>query len=83
MPALRARLRAIDTATVRKIYHANYWRPASCPDLPAPIALFHFDTAVNQGTGRATRFLQTALGVEVDGEIGPITLGRRRRGRSL
>jgi uncharacterized protein (TIGR02594 family) len=74
IPALRARLRAIDTATVRQIYRANYWQPASCADLPAPIALFHFDTSVNQGVSRATRFLQTALAVDADGEVGPITL---------
>lgn len=74
VPALRSRLRAIDKATVRQIYRANYWQPACCAELPAPIALFHFDASVNQGVSRATRFLQTALGVEVDGEIGPITL---------
>lgn len=42
--------------------------------LPPPLALFHFDTAVNQGVGAAARMLQQALSVIVDGEIGPITL---------
>jgi lysozyme family protein len=36
----------------------------------------HFDCAVNQGVGDAARFLQEALvGLDVDGEIGPKTLG--------
>jgi uncharacterized protein (TIGR02594 family) len=72
--SLKARLRAIDDATVRQIYIANYWQPASCAELPASLALFHFDTAVNQGVRRAVPFLQKALGVEADGEIGPVTL---------
>ena len=33
----------------------------------------HFDCAVNQGVSRATRFLQQAVGTEVDGEVGPLT----------
>ena len=61
VPALRSRLRAIDKATVRQIYRANYWQPACCADLPAPIALFHFDASVNQGVSRTTRFPSPAL----------------------
>lgn len=66
-------LRAISDDLVRRIYLERYWRPASCPDLPSGIAVFHFDTAVNMGVGTAARMLQQALGVEADGEIGPIT----------
>jgi lysozyme family protein len=43
------------------------------------LALFHFDTAVNMGVGTAARMLQTALGVDADGEIGPITLATASR----
>src|SRR5581483_849958 len=46
---LKAELRAIPAATVRRIYHDSYWLTACCPELPPPLALFHFDTAVNQG----------------------------------
>jgi lysozyme family protein len=38
----------------------------------------HFDAAVNHGVGNAARMLQEALGVPVDGEIGPETLGAAR-----
>jgi uncharacterized protein (TIGR02594 family) len=71
---LEAELRAIPQATVRRIYHEGYWRPASCPALPASLALFHFDAAVNQGVAAAARMLQEAVGATIDGEIGPETL---------
>lgn len=66
-------LRAIRPETVRTIYHKRYWRPASCAELPAGLDLMHFDAAVNHGVGGATRFLQRAVHVEADGEIGPLT----------
>jgi uncharacterized protein (TIGR02594 family) len=72
---LKAELRAISDQTVAAIYRDRYWQPACCPDLPPALAHFHFDAAVNQGVGGATRMLQEALGVAIDGEIGPITLG--------
>ena len=68
-------LQHIDQTTVRAIYEANYWRAAHCDELPAAIALMHFDAAVNHGPARAAKFLQAALGVTEDGEIGPETLG--------
>jgi len=71
---LKADLRRIPDADVRHIYLERYWRPARCPDLPMPLAHFHFDCAVNQGVAGAARMLQAALGVAVDGEIGPLTL---------
>ena len=72
-PEMRARLRDIDTATLRSIYRSHYWLPAGCASLRPALALLHFDAAVNQGVDRAIRLLQDAVGVEVDGEIGPIT----------
>jgi uncharacterized protein (TIGR02594 family) len=72
--SLKSELRQIPTATVRRLYEQNYWQAASCPELPPPLALFHFDTAVNQGVAGAARMLQQTAGAEVDGEIGPLTL---------
>lgn len=71
-------LKAIDDATVHDIYHARYWQPASCALLPEAIAAMHFDAAVNHGVGGAIRLLQAALGVAVDGDIGPQTLQAAR-----
>ena len=72
--ALKAELKAITPDTVRRIYHHNYWNAACCPELPPPLALFHFDVAVNQGVVGAARMLQQAVAAEIDGEIGPLTL---------
>lgn len=56
------------------IYFKNYWLTAKCDKLQSPLAEVHFDAAVNHGVGRAAKMLQEALGVEVDGIIGPNTL---------
>ena len=66
-------LKAIDRATVGEIYRRRYWDAARCAELPAPLALMHFDAAVNHGVGTAIRILQEAVGATVDGEIGPET----------
>lgn len=59
----------------REIYFDNYWMPAKCGQMPEPLDLIVFDTAVNMGVGRSARFLQMALGIElVDGVIGPKTM---------
>ena len=49
-------------------------RPLAVPSCRRRSALFHFDAAVNQGVVGAARMLQQAVGAEVDGEIGPLTL---------
>lgn len=71
---LKSDLRSIPDSLVRSIYETRYWQPARCPALRPSLALMHFDASVNHGVGAAARFLQEALGVEIDGEIGPITL---------
>ena len=73
--ALKEELQSISTATAGAIYAARYWRPADCDDLPPALAFFHFDTAVNHGVTGAIRLLQQAVGTDVDGEMGPLTLG--------
>jgi uncharacterized protein (TIGR02594 family) len=75
---LRSNLRSLPDELVRKIYLTRYWQPARCSELRPSLALMHFDACVNHGVGTAARFLQEALGVESDGEIGPITLTAAR-----
>lgn len=72
-PVLLAALKSIAADEVRAIYHTRYWLPSLAGELPAALGFMHFDTSVNQGVGTAARFLQAALGVDVDGEIGPLT----------
>ena len=74
LSGLKQALRDIPAQTVETIYRERYWQAGACAQLPAALAFMHFDAAVNHGTGRAARFLQTALGVAADGEIGPLTL---------
>lgn len=58
------------------IYHRDYWVRLRCDELPAPVAVFLFDTAVNCGNRRAVQMLQRAISVKDDGAIGPVTIGR-------
>lgn len=75
---LKAELKKISQSDVAAIYRKNYWQRAECALFSPGLALMHFDCAVNQGVSRAIRFLQTAVGTDVDGEIGPLTLGAAR-----
>jgi lysozyme family protein len=68
-------VRALTLAEAASIYSQRYWDAASCGALPSGIDLAVFDCAVNQGVGRAARFLQQAARVKADGRIGPGTLG--------
>lgn len=70
----RGDMRNIPMSVVRAIYRESYWDPAKCDALPAHIRLIHFDSAVNSGVGRASRWLQEAVGTTVDGIIGRNTL---------
>lgn len=87
-PATRAtrvrELRAISDDLVREIYLQRYWRPSRASEMPAAIGFMHFDASVNHGLTGAARLLQGALtrqqpSLDVDGEIGPLTLGAAAR----
>jgi lysozyme family protein len=59
---------------VKRIYKSDYWDAIHGDILPRAIGILVFDSAVNQGPRRAIKFMQRALGVDVDGVIGPRTL---------
>jgi lysozyme family protein len=64
--------------TARAIYRSLYWNPLRADALPPGVDLSVFDTGVNAGIWASARLLQRALGFtgeEVDGCIGPETLG--------
>ena len=58
----------------RKIYYDDYWHPMRCHLISYPKGLCLFDSAVNQGKRRASRFAQKSAGVTDDGIIGNQTL---------
>jgi lysozyme family protein len=60
-------------ALIANIYHDDYWLPR-CPDLPLGVDYVYFDTCVNAGPRQATKTLQSAVGVIIDGGFGPKTL---------
>lgn len=70
----RLDIRALTLAQAGEIYRRDYWDRASCPQLPPPLALLVFDAAVNNGVGRAVRWLQAAHGVAQTGVAGPDTI---------
>ncbi|ANR86430.1 peptidoglycan-binding protein [Vibrio cholerae 2740-80] len=59
-----------------KIYHDNYWKPASCDEWAGPVALLTFDSAVQHGVKPAIKMLQECAGIAgkgVDGLVGKDT----------
>jgi len=65
---------ALTPEIVAPMYKAKYWDKIRGDDLPAGLDYVVFDAAVNSGPGRAAKWLQSAVGVEPDGDIGPKTL---------
>ena len=58
----------------KKVYKASYWNMPRVDDLPEPIRYDVFDAAVNSGITQATKWLQAACTVTIDGKIGPETV---------
>jgi lysozyme family protein len=72
-------IKHVPCATVRAVYLADFWNRTRCDALPPGVDLMVFDHAVNAGADRAGRALQLAVGHrrdDVDGAVGPDTLGR-------
>lgn len=67
-------IRNLTRADAESIYRRDYWDAIHGDELPGPLAVAVFDSAVNQGAGTAKRMLQIALKVTVDGVIGPKTI---------
>jgi Glycosyl hydrolase 108 len=74
----RADVRELRRPEVDALYERNYWREVRANLVAGAgrphLALAVFDWGVNGGVVRARRYLQAALGVAIDGEIGPKTL---------
>jgi lysozyme family protein len=75
----KTEVKALSHGEAGRIYRALYWNACRADDLPSGIDLAVFDYAVNSGPDRAIRTLQAALGVAVDGQVGPLTLGAARK----
>ena len=78
-PVTEADMRALVPAQVLPFYQEKYWNACRCNDLHAGLDYLIFDIAVNSGTGRAAKFLQSAVGVEADGSVGSRTIAAVRK----
>ena len=67
-------MKDLEFEDVMPIYKKNYWDRVRADDLPEGLDLCVFDWAVNSGTGRAAKKLQSMIGTVADGGIGPNTL---------
>jgi len=73
-PATEEDMRGLTPEMVSPLYKKRYWDAVRGDDLPSGVDLCVFDCAVNAGVGRASKFLQQAVGVTADGQIGPKTI---------
>jgi lysozyme family protein len=73
-PATETDMRSLTVEMVSPLYKKRYWDAVRGDDLPSGVDLCVFDCAVNAGVGRASKFLQQAVGVTADGQIGPATM---------
>jgi len=70
----KADLRNITDYEVQNIYLTGYWVKCHCDFLPSGVDYCLFDAAVNSGPTRATRWLQQAVDVKIDGIFGSKTM---------
>ena len=67
-------LKKLSSTQIKKIYQELYWQKAGCQYFPLSVSIALFDAAVNHGPARAVKILQSAIGAEIDGEVGPETI---------
>jgi lysozyme family protein len=73
-PVSEADMRALTPEKVGKLYKQRYWDRIQADKLPKGVDYVVFDFAVNAGVGRAVKMLQSAVGSNPDGVVGPRTL---------
>jgi lysozyme family protein len=67
-------IKKLRTTDAAKVYRHEYWNKVAGDKLPDGVDYAVFDFAVNSGVSRASKYLQRAVGVKTDGEIGPVTI---------
>lgn len=72
-PVEDEQMKRLTPKLVEPLYKSLYWDRIKGDNLPVGVDYCVFDAAVNSGVGRASRWLQTAVGVEPDGSLGPKT----------
>ena len=67
-------MKNLSISIAKTIYQRDYWVAVCGDQLPAGLDLAVWDFGVNAGVGRSAKMLQELLGVDADGNIGPVTL---------
>lgn len=67
-------IRALTPDGAVEIYQREYWVHVHGDELPDPIAFALLDVSVNSGVSEGIKLLQHALGITVDGVMGPQTI---------
>ena len=71
-------MKSLPVDVAKAIYKKQYWDSVRADDLPPAIRYHVFDAAVNSGVGQAAKWLQRAVGVPDDGQVGPMTCNAAR-----
>ena len=74
-PVSRQTIIRLSKAQAKTIMHAEFWVRPGAGTMPPLIGVCFYDFAVNAGPYRSVKVMQQALGVDVDGLIGPETRG--------
>jgi lysozyme family protein len=73
-PVTAVDIQAITEIEARAFYRRNYVMSPNFHLLPSPLMELVIDCGVNHGTRHASKWLQKAVGVAQDGNIGPRTI---------
>lgn len=66
-------MRNFTLSQAKEIYKRQFWDACQCDAMPDPIRYPLFDAAVNSGVNQSIKWLQSCLGVKVDGALGAVT----------
>lgn len=73
-PSNEKEMRGLTISDVAPLYKKKYWDAICGDDLPSGVDYIVFDFAVNAGTGRSAKTLQSVVGTVLDGSIGKVTI---------
>ena len=73
-PVNEKQMKNLTPELVAPLYRRKYWDACRADELISGVDYCVFDVAVNSGVGRAVKFLQSCVGVTVDGGFGPVTM---------
>lgn len=71
-------MRDFPVEMAKQIYRRHYWDPVKADELPPALRYAVFDAAVNSGVQQSIKWLQAAIGADIDGRIGAQTIAMAR-----